>query len=121
MTLLISGFLVRFFIFWLKIALAALFVILLQVQVGQKSLEQWIEEGLKQSKVSQYLRGMAQTDREMINKKFPIFNSLVQNKIRRNNAIVEWHSGLFKQAEQAFDNFDQMGEESPDQRTPTSR
>ncbi len=121
MTLLISGFLIRFFIFWLKIALASLFVILLQVQVGEKSLEQWIEEELKQSKVSQYLKGMAQTDREVINKKFPLLNGLAQNKIRKNNAIVEWHSGLFKQVEQAFDNFDQAEEESPDQRAPTAR
>lgn len=109
----LSGFLIRFLIFWFKIACACFFVLLLQVQVGQKTVEEWIEQELKQSTISQYLKNMAQAEKRVINKKFPLLKRLAQNKIMRNNAIVEWHSGLFKQMDQSFDNFDDR-EESQD-------
>ncbi len=117
----LSGFLIRFLIFWFKIACACFFVILLQVQVGQKSVEEWIEQELKQSTISQYLKNMAQAEKRVINQKFPLLKGLAQNKIMKNNAIVEWHSGLFKQMEQSFDNFDSMEEsQSADQRDISS-
>ena len=107
----LSGFLIRFLIFWFKIACACFFVLLLQVQVGQKSLEQWIEQGLKRSAVSRYLKRNARGAVRVMNKKLPSLRGLAQNKIVKNQSALEFHSGLFQQMEGAFEEFDNNSEE----------
>ena len=115
----ISGFLIRFLFFWLKILCSCVFVIILQVQVGpEKSLEQWIEYGLQNSAASRYLQRTATAGVRVLNKKFPQFKGLTHNKIVKKNSIMEFHSGLLRQAEEAFDNYDMYENQ---QRLPTSK
>ncbi len=101
--MIIGDFIIRFVFFWLKISLSCLFVIMLQVQVGQKSLEQWIEQELKQSAVSRYLKRSAWSGIRVMNKQFPQLRGLAQNKIIKNNSVVEFHSELLNQKETTFD------------------
>jgi hypothetical protein len=102
----VSGFLIRFLFFWFKVICACLFVIILQVQVGpDKSLEEWIEYGLRNSAVSRYLRGSATAGARVLNKKFPRLKGLTKSKIVKKNSVMEFHSGLLRQAEEAFDNY----------------
>lgn len=102
----VSGFFVRFLLFWFKVICSCVFVIILQVQVGpDKSLEEWIEYGLKHSAASRYLQSTSTKGIKVLNKKFPRFKGLVENKIVKKNSVMEFHSGLLHQAEEAFDNY----------------
>ena len=75
----ISGFFIRFLIFWFKIICSCIFVIILQVRVGpNKSLEQWIEYGLRNSAASRYLQRTTTAGVRVLNKKFPKFKGLTQ-------------------------------------------
>ena len=119
--MIISGFLVRFMLFWLKIALSCVFIIALQVQVGPKSLEQWIEQGLKQSAFSRYLKRNARAGVRVMNQKLPVLRGLAQNKIVKNSSVVEFHSGLIRQMEGAFEefeNFEPSSTPSPGEPSP---
>ena len=99
-------FLFVFLLFWFKIICSCIFVIFLQVQVGpDKSLEEWIEYGLQNSAVSRYLRGTATAGVRVLNKNFPQFKGLTKNKIVKKQSVMEFHSGLLRQAEEAFDNY----------------
>ena len=83
----VTGFFIRFLFFLLKIIGACLFVIVLQVQVGEKSIEQWIEKGLKESSISRYLTQTAVTGMDKLSQKFPALKTLVKdkNKLQKNN------------------------------------
>ncbi|MDE0119617.1 MAG: hypothetical protein OXM55_06390 [Bdellovibrionales bacterium] len=98
----ISDFFIRFVFFCLKIILSCFFIIVLQVQVGQKSLEQWIEQELKESTFSRSLKRNARVGIRVINKKLPGFKGLAQNKIIKNNSILEFHSGVLHHKENSF-------------------
>ena len=116
--IIVSGFFIRFLLFWFKVICSCLFVIILQVQVGpDKSLEEWIEYGLRNSAVSRYLRGSATAGARVLNKKFPQFKGLTKSKIVKKNSVMEFHSGLLRQAEEAFDNYGI----DENQRQPTSK
>ncbi|MYE07414.1 MAG: hypothetical protein F4X95_01500 [Oligoflexia bacterium] len=98
----LGDFFIRFLVFWLKIILSCVFVIVLQVQVGQKSLEQWIEQELKESTLSRSLKRNARVGIRVINKKIPGLKGLAQNKIIKNDAILEFHSGILHHQEHPF-------------------
>ena len=101
--MIIGDFLIRFLFFWIKIVLSCFFVLVLQVQVGSKSLEQWIEEGLKSSAVSRYFQQSAQAGVEVFYKKFPHLKGIAQNRIVKNHSIVEFHNGLLNQLQEAME------------------
>ena len=102
----IGDFFIRFLFFWLKIVLSCAFIIVLQVQIGQKSLEQWIEQELKESTFSRYLKRNARAGIKIIDRKIPSLKGLAQNKIIKNHSIVEFHSGLLNQVENSFNEMD---------------
>ena len=98
----IGDFFIRLIFFCLKITFSCAFIIILQVQVGQKSLEQWIEQKLKESTFSRSLKRNARVGIRVINKKLPGLKGLAQNKIIKNNSILEFHSGILNQRENSF-------------------
>jgi len=104
--MIIGDIIFRFFVFWFKIIFCCVFVLALQVRVGQKSLEQWIESGLKNSSLNKYLQKTTTEGAEVFSEKFPILRGLAQNKIVRNNSIMELHSGLLQQLDNAMDGID---------------
>ncbi len=106
-------FLIRFLLFWLKIVIACLFVMILQVEVGPQSLEKWIEQGLKQSLISRYVQQTAVTGMDLLAQKFPGLKGVVKSKIVKKNSVMEIHSGLFQQMEKAFDQFEKDSSRLP--------
>ena len=101
----VAKFFIRFLLFWLKIVLACIFVMVLQIEVGSQSLEKWIEQGLKQSLISRYVQQTAVAGMDLLAQKFPGLKGVVKSKIVKKNSVMEIHSGLFRQMEQAFDQF----------------
>ena len=94
--MIIGDFLIRFFVFWLKIVLSCVFVLVLQVRVGSKSLEQWIEDGLKNSAVSRYLKQSTLEGVDVMNQKFPKLKGLADNQIVHNAGVVKFYSGFLQ-------------------------
>ena len=103
MTMAIVQFIIRFILFWLKILASCLFVLFLQVQIGHKTLEEWLEQGLRHSAFSQYLQNTTIASRDKVYEKFPNLKGLAQNKIVLNNTVVELHSGLIDQLKKTVD------------------
>lgn len=112
----IAKFFIRFLLFWLKIVLACIFVMVLQIEVGPKSLEKWIEQGLRESLISRYVQQTAVTGMDLLAQKFPGLKGVVKSKIVKKNSVMEIHSGLFQQMERAFDQF-----ENENSRLPSSQ
>lgn len=112
----IAKFFIRFLLFWLKIVIACIFVMVLQIEIGPQSLEKWIEQGLKQSLISRYVQQTAVTGMDLLAQEFPGLKGLVKSKIVKKNSVMEVHSGLFQQMEKAFDQFD-----NPNSRLPGSQ
>ena len=52
----IVRFCIQFIFFWLKVAFSGLFVMALQIMVGQKSLEQHLESVLKNSSLGRQIK-----------------------------------------------------------------
>ena len=118
MTIMALGqFLIRFILFWVKILLSCVFVLFLQVQIGHKTLEEWLEQGLKHSSFSQHLQETTVAGKEKVYEKFPHLRGWAQNKIVFNNAVLEFHSGLLNQLKQPLHEFDST---TLDQRFPAS-
>ncbi len=115
----LSQFLIRFILFWVKILLSCVFVMFLQVQIGHKTLEEWLEQGLKHSSLSRHLHETTVAGQEKVYEKFPHLKGLTQNKIVLNNAVLELHSGLLDQMKQSMDEFDALALEQ-DQRLPAA-
>ena len=112
--MIIGDFLVRFAFFWFKIVCSCVFVIFLQVQVGQKSLEEWIEQALKQSMISRYLNKTSMEAVRVMNKKFPQFKGITENRIIKNDSVMELYSGILQGKEDALnrDNEDNIYNEN---------
>ncbi len=87
----------RFLVFLLKVALAALFVMFLQIQIGQKTLEQWMEEGLRHSAFSQMVREklLPASIRDKYVKPAPL--SSMENIIKKNTEILNEASQQLKE------------------------
>ena len=109
----VMRFFIRFLLFWLKIIVACIFVIILQVEVGSKSLEKWIEQGLKQSVVSRYVQQTVVASMDLLAQKFPGLKGVVKSKIVKKNSVMEIHSGLFQQLENSFDQFENENSRLP--------
>ena len=58
-------FTVRFVWFFIKVLTSCLFVIILQLQVGEKSLEQILDQALKESVLGVYFQNLTKTSAEM--------------------------------------------------------
>ena len=106
MMMAIGQFLLRFILFWLKILASCLFVMFLQVQIGHKTLEEWLEQGLRHSAFSRYVQETTIAGRDRVYEKFPHLKGLAQNKIVLNNTVLELHSGLLDQLKKSVENFD---------------
>ena len=59
-------FTVRFVWFCVKVILSCGFVMILQLQVGEQSLEQMLENALKKSSISQYFRNLTKTGAQVV-------------------------------------------------------
>lgn len=59
-------FTVRFIWFFVKVVASCLFVIILQLQVGEKSLEQILDQTLKESVLGVYFQNLTKTGAEMV-------------------------------------------------------
>lgn len=91
----VTSFVVRFLFFLLKIIGACLFVMILQVQVGEKSIEQWLEKGLKESAISRYLTNTAMDSMEILSQKVPALKFLT--KAKRNQKKADFYHSFVKQ------------------------
>ena len=113
----IGGLLIRLCLFVFKIACACLFVMMLQMQIGHQSLEQWIEQGLQKSALSRHLKRSAQAGMEVMNKKFFQMKGLPQNKTKNKNPSLKWQSELTRQLEDSVSSFNK----SNNHRLPASQ
>ena len=115
----VTSFVVRFLFFLLKIIGACLFVMILQVQVGEKSIEQWLEKGLKESSISRYLTQTAMTSMEMLSQKVPILKFLTKDK---NNQKKEnfYHSFVEKQMQEVEEQMNNNVSEDDTSRVPSA-
>ena len=111
--MIIADVIVRFAVFWIKVALSCLFVLFLQVEIGQKSLEQWLEQALKHSSFGRYLQESVVQGSRVVNEKVPFLTGLANNKVVKRNAIVEFHSSLLKNLDQSIQQFDGNGSSKP--------
>ena len=59
-------FTVRFIWFFVKVITSCLFVVILQLQVGEKSLEQILDQTLKESVLGVYFQNLTKTGAEMV-------------------------------------------------------
>ena len=117
----IAKFFIKLLIFWLKVFMACLFVMILQVEVGSQSLERWMEQALKRSVVSRYVQQTAVAGVDLLGQKFPGLKGAVKSKIIKKNSVMEVHSGLFQQMEQAFDRFDNKDSRLPSSQNPPKK
>ena len=85
----------------------------LQIEVGPKSLEKWIEQGLRESLISRYVQQTAVTGMDLLAQKFPGLKGVVKSRIVKKNSVMEIHSGLFQQMERAFDQFENESSRLP--------
>ena len=106
MALAIGQFFLRFILFWLKILASCLFVMFLQVQIGQKTLEEWLEQGLRHSSFSRYLQETTIAGRDKVYEKFPNLKGVAQHRIVLNKTVLELHSGLLNQLKKSLDDFE---------------
>ena len=103
----IAQFFIRFILFWLKVLASCLFVMFLQVQIGQKTIEEWLEQGLRHSSFSRYLQETTIAGRDKVYQKFPHLKGVAEHKIVLNNTVLELHSGLLNQMKRSLDDFEQ--------------
>ena len=115
----VTSFVVRFLFFLLKIIGACLFVMILQVQVGEKSIEQWLEKGLKESAISRYLTQTAMTSMEMLSQKVPVLKFLTRDK---NNQKKEdfYHSFVKQQIQEVEEKMNNNVSEDDTNRVPSA-
>ena len=104
----VTSFFIRFIFFLLKIIVACLFVMILQVQVGQKSIEQWLEKSLKESAVSRYLTQTAVTGMELLSQKVPALKLLIKdgNVQQKENFDHNFVKQQMQEVEQKLDDLD---------------
>ena len=115
----VTSFVVRFLFFMLKIIGACLFVMILQVQVGEKSIEQWLEKGLKESAVSRYLTQTAMTSMEMLSQKLPALKFLTRDKNNQKKENV-YHSFVEQQMQEVEEQINNNISEDDINRVPSA-
>ena len=59
-------FTVRFIWFFIKVTTACVFVVILQLRVGERSLEQILDQALKKSTIGVYFQNLTKTGAEMV-------------------------------------------------------
>ena len=90
----------------------------LQVQIGQKTLEEWLEQSLRHSAFSRYLQETTIAGRDTVYQKFPHLKGWAQHKIVLNNTVLELHSGLLNQMKKSLD--DGFENQALEERLPAS-